>query len=371
VGKRRFPPDPWLTLSLLIATLLAAWPQPHDGTLAFLVLFGTTLLSLRFRLSWIALIVLFVVAIELRYAQFGVGISDVATVIRAALDQLAHGGNPYTALASDGAPFPYGPLALLWYMPMHDPRFQEFCVSLVLTALLAFRGEPLGLALWATAPVTVNLASDGSNDHTAALLLLVALIVLERAPRAGALLVGVAASFKIYALAWLPPIFFWAGAGAFAAGLAGAALLWVPAAILWGVPTILSAYQAAETIHKTPYYSLADAVSRTRLQVTESTFDIFRLIAGAATAIVLSPFVRTHRGVVIVGIAIYFVTLYAGFWSTPAYLIPIALVVCWYIDATLGPPLTRIRWPSDPFGLILETMDRRWPKVDAARIAAP
>lgn len=331
----------------------------------------TTLLSLRFRLGWIALIVLFFVAIELRYAQFGVGFSDVPQAIRGALDEMVRGGNPYVPVPSTlRPPFPYGPLALLWYLPMHDPRLQELCVSLLVTTLLAFRGEPMGLALWATAPLTVNLASDGSNDHTAAALLLVALLVLERAPRAGALLIGIAATFKIYALAWLPPIFFWAGAGAFSVGLAGAALLWVPAAIVWGLSNIVATFQAADAIHKTPYFSLAEAVSRTRLHVAQTTFDLFRLIAGAATAVVLSPFVRTHRGVVIVGIAIYFVTLYAGFWSTPAYLIPIWLVVCWYVDATLGPQLSRIRWPSDPFGLIAEAIDRRWPKVDAARIGA-
>ena len=336
------------------------------------MLLVATLLSLRFRLSWLALIVLFVVGLELRYAQFGVGFSDVPLAIRGALDQLAGGGNPYVLVpGSSVPPFPYGPFAVLWYMPMHDPRFQEFIVAIMATTLLAFRGEPMGLALWATAPLTVNLASDGSNDHTAAVLLLVALLVLERAPRAGALLIGIAATFKIYALAWLPPIFFWAGAGAFAAGLAGAALLWVPAAILWGASNIVATFQAADAVHKTPYYSLADAVSRTKVHVSQSVFDILRLIAGATTAAVLSPFVRTHRGVVVVGMAIYFVTLYAGFWSTPAYLIPIALLVCWFIDDTLGPPLTRIRWPYDPFGLIAEAVDRRWPKVDAARIAAP
>ena len=330
------------------------------------------MLSLRFRLSWLALIVLVAVGLELRYAQFGVGFSDVPLAIRGALDQLASGGNPYVLVAgSSTPPFPYGPFAILWYMPMHDPRFQEFIVAIMVTTLLAFRGEPMGLALWATAPLTVNLASDGSNDHTAAVLLLVALLVLERAPRAGALLIGIAATFKIYALAWLPPIFFWAGAGAFAAGLAGAALLWVPAAILWGASNMFATFQAADAVHKTPYFSLAEVISRTRVHVDQRTFDLFRLIAGVASAAVLSPFVRTHRGVVVAGMAIYFVTLYAGFWSTPAYLIPIALVVCWFIDDTLGPPLSRIRWPSDPFGVIAEAVDRRWPKVDAARIGAP
>ena len=345
---------------------MTAWPQPRDGGLAFLVLAATTLASLRFRIGPLALIVLFVVGIELRAVQFGMGFSDVPNTIRAALDGVAHGGNPY-APGSERAPFPYGPLALLWYAPLHDPRIQEFAVSIVLLAVLALRGQPLGLALWATTPLVVNLASDGSNDHTAALLLLVALVVLERMPRAGALLIGVAAGFKIYALAWLPPIFIWAGAGALLAGLAGAALVWLPAVLLWGAGNVIGAFQAADAVHPSPYYSLGDALLHLRIVLGRTTLDAFRLVAGALTAVALSPLARTHRAVVVAGIAIYMVTLYGGFWASPAYLVPPLLVVCWYIDLWLGPATARIPWPTDPVGALTDAVDRLWPRVDAQR----
>ncbi len=308
------------------------------------------------------------VGIELRYAQFGVGFSDVPTTIKAALDEVARGLNPYAA-GAERAPFPYGPLSLLWYAPFHDPRLQEFGISILLLSVLAFRGQPLGLALWATVPLAVNLASDGSNDHSAGLFLLVAIVVLERMPRAGAVLIGVAAGFKIYALAWLPPIFIWAGAGALIAGLVGTAVVWLPAVLLWGPGNVFGAFQAADAIHKTPYFSLGEALSRAHISLPRTTLDAFRLAAGALTAVIVAPWARTHRGVVVAGIAIYFVTLYAGFWSSPAYLVPPMLVLCWYIDLWLGPATARIAWPTDPVGLISDAVDRLWPRVDATRDA--
>src|SRR3954471_1696060 len=369
---RRFPPNPWLTLSLFVATLMTAWPQPHDGNLAFIVLGVTTLVSVRFRIGPLALIVLFAVGIELRYAEFAQGVSDVPQTTRVAINALLSGGNPYLVSSTPGvAPFPYGPLTLLWYLPMHDPRATEFVVSIALLAVLAVRGQPLGLALWAAAPLTVHLASDGSNDHSAALFLLVAIVVLERWPRAGAALVGVAAGFKVYALAWLPPILVWAGIGALVSGLVAFVAVWLPAVVLWGPMNILAAFQAAESVHRTPYYSLGEALARAKFIVIRSTLDTFRLIAGAATALALSPFARSHRGVVVAGIAIYLVTLYSGFWSTAAYLVSPMLLACWYLDNWVGPENPRIAWPTDPVGLVTEAVDRRCPTVDATRIGRP
>ena len=226
----------------------------------------------------------------------------------------------------------------------------------------------MGLALFATMPLFVLLASDGSNDHTAALFLLLALVVLERMPRAGALLIGLSAGFKIYSLAWLPPVFFWVGVGssgaiAVAMGLVGFLIAWIPAAILWGTGNILSAIQAADAVHKAPFFSLGETLSRVlKINIARDTLNLFRLIAGVATAVAISPFVRTFRGVVMAGMVIYFVTLFAGFWSTPAYLVAPFLVVCWFIDEWLGPAATRIRWPSDPVGRITAWVDRRWPR---------
>ena len=337
---------------------MTAWTQPHDANVALFALAATTLLSTRFRLGPIALIVLFAVGLDLRFSEFGVGISDVALVTREGINAMLAGQNPYLIQQTAGvSAFPYGPIALIWYLPFHDPRLQEFGISILLLGLLAFRGQPMGLALWAVAPLTIRLASDGSNDHTAALLLLVALLVLERAPRAGALLMGVAAGFKIYALAWLPPILVWAGAGAFAAGIVAAVVVWLPALIIWGPQNVLAAFQASEAVHKLPYFSLGELLYRARFLVPKQTLDLARLIFGAATALAVSPFARSHRAVIVAGMAIYLVTLYTGFWSSPAYLIPLMLVIAWYIDLWLSPADVRIRWPTDPVGLISDAVD--------------
>ena len=327
---------------------------------------------MRFRLGPVALIVLFLVGVELRYAEFGQGVSDVAQTTVIAINALLSGQNPYLISNFAGvAPFPYGPLSLLWYLPLHDPRVQDFAVSIALMAVLTLRGQPLGLALWATAPVLIHLASDGSNDHSAALFLLVALLVLERSPRIGAVLLGVAAGFKIYALAWLPPILFWVGVWPFVAGVVAVVAVWLPAAVAWGPTNILAAFQAADATHKTAYYSLGETLGRLRIAVPRSWLDTFRLVAGGLTAVVVSPFVRSYRGVLVGGIAIYMVTLYTGFWSTAAYLVSPMLLLSWYIDEWIGPPGTRIRWPRDPVGRITEKADRRWPTVDATRIGRP
>jgi hypothetical protein len=331
------------------------------------ILVPTTLLSTRFRLGPIALIALFVVGLDLRISEFGLGVSDVATVVKVGINAMLTGQNPYLIQVTSGvSAFPYGPIALLWYLPLNDPRLQEFGLSIVLLGVLALRGQPMGLALWAAAPLTIRLASDGSNDHTAALLLLVAILVLERAPRAGALLIGLAAGFKIYALAWLPPIFVWAGAGAFVIGIVAAVAVWLPVLVIYGL-NVFAAFQASEEVHKVPFYSLGELLYRAKLLVPKQTLDLVRLIFGAATALAVSPFARSHRAVVVAGMAIYLVTLYTGFWSSPAYLIPLMLLICWYIDLWLSRDDERIRWPTDPVGRITAAVDARWPTVDSQR----
>jgi hypothetical protein len=363
------PPNRWLTLSLFIGTLLAATPPPRDGGLGFLVMATLLALSLRWDIGPLALLGLFAVGVELRYFSFGAGISGVADVTRGAIDVMLRGGNPY-GIGYDptrplAEPFPYGPLALLWYLPWKDPRVLELIVSNVIMAALMIRGRPLGLAIWATSPMLIQLASDGSNDDSAGLLLLVALVVLERMPRAGAALIGIAAAFKIYALAWLPPIFVWAGAGALAAGVVATALGWLPAVVLWGAGPILQSFQLSDATHQVPYYSLGQALQQLGMYPDKGLLNTFRLAAGGVTTIISSALVRSHAGVVIAGMLIYLVTLYAGFWSTAAYLTAIGAVLCWYLDVWLAPGReARVRWPGDPVGRLTAWVDQRWPRVE-------
>src|ERR687895_500515 len=88
-------------------------------------------------------------------------------------------------------------------------RMVELLASFVILGVLALRGRPLGLAVYALAPTLISTASDGSNDTSGGLFILVALVVAMRAPMAGAVLLAVAAGFKPYAAAGLPPLLAW------------------------------------------------------------------------------------------------------------------------------------------------------------------
>jgi hypothetical protein len=259
-------------------------------------------------------------------------------------------------------------------MPFSDPRVLEVAVSIVIAGLLAVRGRPLGLALWATFPAFTRIVSDGSNDTSGGLFLLIALVVLERLPLLGAALVGIAAGFKVYALAWLPPIFAWAGISAFLAGLAGAALVWLPAVLLWGPGNILRSFQLTDVHKNSPYYSVSQALTYLRVPVNKQLMTLAAYFWGALAALVSVFAVRSHRGVVVGGVAVFVVTLYTGWWSTAAYFLAIGPVLCWYVDVWLGPQAredgedgeddpdpTRIRWPSDPVGRFTAAVNRRWP----------
>ncbi len=362
------PPNRWLTLSLLVGALLAAGVA-RDGGLGFFVLVVLCLASLRWNIGPLALVGLFFVGVELRFFAFAMGTTDVDAVTRAAIDLVLAGGNPY-GIGYDvtnklDAPFVYGPLVLLWYLPASDPRVLDMLVSGLIVGVLAVRGQPLGLAIWATSPIFVRIASDGSNDTSAGLLLMVALVVLERLPRAGAFLVGVAAGFKPYALAWLPAILGWAGAVSFAAGILGVALAWLPAVLIWGVGPIIESLRLADVNKRTPYFSLGEVLSRLGHRASRDLLNAAAYVLGAIAALVSVFTVRTHAAVVISGVVVYLVTLYAAHWATPAYLVAIGPVLCWYLDGWLGGDSTRIKWPTDPVGRFTAAVDRRWPRVDS------
>jgi hypothetical protein len=358
---------------VLLAAVFAATPPIRDGGLGFFILAALLIVCLRFDVGPALLLVLFVVGVELRVFSFHIAGSDVSAVTRAAIQLVLQGGNPYgvgyDVSVPPGASFPYGPLALLWYLPFRDPRVLEVAISCLICGLLAVRGRPMGLAIWATFPAFVALASDGANDTSAGLLILVALVVMERLPVVGAGLIGVAAGFKVYALAWLPPILAWAGAWAFIAGVASAVLVWLPAVLLWGAGNILRSFQLTDINKNLPYYSLANALQYLRVNADRGLITAAAYVWGALAALGTLFLVRSHRGVVVGGALIFVVTLYSGWWSTAAYLLAIGPVLCWYVDLWLGPTSaetgdsdpTRMRWPTDPIGRLNGAINRRWP----------
>lgn len=357
----------WLSLLLAIALLLPAG-IPHPAPLGWALLLAAVLgITVVVGANGIAILALLAAGIGLRVASVGVGFSDVLTVTAAAADRWLLGGNPYgvgyVESNPPGSPFPYGPLALVWYLPvLDDPVRLELAISILVLVLLAIRGRPLGLAIVATTPVLVATAGDGSNDNSAGLLLLVALLAARRSVLAGGVLLGLATSFKPYAAAWIPPLLAWGRLPA-AAGLAGGlAAGWGPALLAWGHQSIGASIARSQEIHREPFYSLAAVVEgATRAPVSRDAFDRLRLLAGGGIALVSLPFVRTWTRFVLIGTAIYLATLFLGYWSTFAYLTALAPIVGWQLDDWLGVGGRRVRWPWDPVGRFTGWLDRRWP----------
>jgi hypothetical protein len=227
--------------------------------------------------------------------------------------------------------------------------------------LLALRGRPLGLAVYAVTPAFVVAAGDGSNDTSAGLLILVALLVAVRQPVAGGLLLAVAVAFKPYALAWLPGLIAYAGAvGPLLAFLAGSAVLWLPAVLVWGPGSLLDSFRAADGLHERPYYSLAYGLGSPD-SIPKGAWDLLRLGVGAAVAVLNLLLVRSAPALIIGGCFVFGATLFLGWWGTFAYLAAIAPVLCWHLDDWLGLGRQRIVWPGDPVRAVTTWADKRFP----------
>ena len=368
----RTRPDPaatwptWLALLIAAALLTGTGTPPVTQVACLMAVTAALLVSLRWRSPHLALLVLLICGLALRQAAVGRVGSDVLLVTQAAIHTMLDGASPYgigyAQSVPPGAPFAYGPLALLWYLPsLADPGRIELLLSMSLVGVLAIRGRPLGLALFATLTALLVTATDGSNDTSAGVLLLVALLAAERAPVLGGVLLAVAVSFKPYALAWLLPLLAYGGIPLPLLAFVGTSLVcWGWAAIAGGPGPILDSLRRADGLHPQAYYSLAWVVADLHL-MPDSAWAVTRYLAGGLTAIVGWAWVRTARSFVVVGIAIYLVTLFTGWWSTFAYLAAIAPVVCWHLDDWLGLEHLRIRWPGDPVGACSRWVDRRWP----------
>jgi hypothetical protein len=365
-------PEPgrtWPTwLALLVAASLLTWTgtPPTMVVASLLVVVATLLVSLRFAIAPVAILVLMGVGLALRAAAVGGGWSDVMLVTDAAIRTMLSGASPYGIGYQEsippGAPFAYGPIALLWYLPAQGgPGRMETLLTMLMLVVLALRGRPLGLCLYATLPPLLITATDGSNDTSAGVLILVALVIAQRAPVAGGALLAFAAAFKPYAVAWLLPLLAYAGvAGPLTAFLVASVVAWGWAVVAWGPRPIVDSLAEAEGVHAVPYYSLA-WVAQDIWQMPDTAWSILRYGMGLAAAAIGWLEVRTARSFVVVGCAIFVVTLFGGWWSTFAYLAALAPVVCWHLDDWLGLTELRIRWPGDPVGRLTIWVDGRWP----------
>jgi len=155
--------------------------------------------------------------------------SDVLRATREALDVFVHAhGNPYTHVFTStypiGSPFPYPPGEFLFYLPAYlwfdDLTRVDLLASIAITACIVIAGLRVGFGrvaipamLYATWLYSSFHAGDGSNDTSAAFLVILAIVLLalhERRPNRwlfvlSAVAFGWAVAFKQFAVFVLVP----------------------------------------------------------------------------------------------------------------------------------------------------------------------
>jgi hypothetical protein len=359
----RLPPDgrsgPWI-VALGIALILAIQPIWPDRTaVAVAGTLGLTLVAAaRWQLRWLPVVVLVFCGIALRLSVFGQEASDVSDVTRVAIGTMLKGGDPYgfgyLVSRPAGAAFPYGPVALLWYLPTwRDPAMIEFLVSVGLLCYLGLRagnGRPIGLAIFAMAPPLVLAAMDGSNDTSAGLMILAALAVAATRPLAGAAILAVAVAFKPYALAWLPPLVAWAGLTSLVTFAAASVVAWAPVLFLWGPASYLQSLALAQATHvREAYWSLGALFDPLVPGGVTRWLETIRYVLAGGMAIIGARFVRSIDGVIVVGTLAFVLAQFGGYFGSYVYLAAIAPVLCWRVDDWLRMGLPELLRAYGPF----------------------
>lgn len=331
----------WL-FTLGIALVLAIQPNwPDRAAIAVAGALALTLIAAaRWQLRWLPVVVLVGCGIALRLATFHIQGSDVSDVTKVAIMTMQYGGDPYgvgyITSRPVGAPFPYGPLALLWYLPsVQDPRLIEFVVSIGLMlyfALRAGRGRPVGLAIFALAPPLVLATVDGSNDTSAGLLILAALVVAARKPWAGAVILAAAVAFKPYAIAWVPPLILWAGVPTLLAFVAASLVVWAPVLFYWGPASYLRSLTMAQDTHlRQAYWSLGSIVDAFAPGAGKA-LETIRYFVSGAVAVVAGMRVKSIDGVIVVGAIVFVIAQFGGNFGSYVYLGAVAPILCWRVD---------------------------------------
>jgi hypothetical protein len=335
----------WLALVVGMALVITTGSRPGGETLVAMLAIGVVLaIAVRWSVAPLAIAVLLVVGIGLRASIVIHTGSDVLDVVATAIRHVELGLNPYGIgyfeSRPPGAPYAYGPLPLLWYAPVLNGGWQiELLMASLVLTLLAMRGKLLGLAIYAMAPTLIATSGDGSNDTSAGVLLLAALVVARQRPLIGAVLLAVAMAFKPYIAAWAPAFLLWSGWWGAALFIGASVVLWSPVLFAWGIPSFLASLELADKIHNSTYWSFGELwESVFHHPAPRDQLNAARLVMGALTALLTLRWARSLDGVILAGTLVYLVTLYLGYWSTYAYLAAIGPILCWRVDAWLHLP---------------------------------
>jgi hypothetical protein len=354
---------PWI-VALAIGLVLAVQPMWYDRTaIAVAGAIGLTLAAAaRWQLRWLPVVVLILCGLALRLSVFGRESSDVADVTANAIQMMNAGFDPYgigyMVSRPPGAAFPYGPVALFWYLPFRpDPALLEFIVSVGLLCYFGLRaanGRPIGLAVMALAPPLVLAAMDGSNDTSAGLFILAAIAIGVTRPLLGAAVLAVAVAFKAYAVAWLPAYLVWAGLPAVVAFAGASVIAWAPVLFHWGPDSFLKSLAMAQQTHmREAYWSFAAILDSIAPDLAPRALETVRYVVAGAAAVVGARLVRSMDGVIVVGTIAFVLAQFGGYFGSYVYLAAIAPLLCWRVDDWLRiglPELQRAYGRADILG---------------------
>lgn len=254
----------------------------------------------------LALALVFVAAgvfLRALYVDFPQGCDQLA-VSRAALDVAATGGNPYGVGYAQswppGAPFPYGPgamVASVGGVPL------EIAAAAGIMLILACCRSLLTLAVLAAWVPAIEFGVCGQNDQLPALLLLGGLLLIERRRLvAGGGLVALSAAIKPYTFAWFAPLIGFGGVGMATVLVAVTAVAWLPV-LLWGPASFLRSVEMARDVHPVP----------------ENTLNHPELRVLAVPVALLSLFARSWSVAVVLGALIFLIVLFLDRWASVGY----------------------------------------------------
>jgi len=244
--------------------------------------------------------------------------------------QLLDGSNPYghvlAGASQSNTIYPYGPLALLAYVPGY---WTEIVSAAALLVLLARERAWVTLAFTAAFPILVRGTVNGQNDVLPCLLVLLAVLELRRIPastngvvtwrsrwttppvgpaaRAG-LLLALAAAIKPYAAAWAPGLVCFGGIWALAALVGTSLVLWSPVLLVW-TP---AAFLESERLQLTDHPDTGIALNVPILQLLD------------APLCLLGLWVRSWQAAYWLGLAVFLVFLYFSPWAGWGYIEGIA-----------------------------------------------
>lgn len=211
------------------------------------------------RTPYLAAAVLVAGAMVLRLSFVGLTSSDPIAVSQMAAARAFIGENPYGVTYGDNNPYVYGPLGLLTYQA---GILGEVLATVATSAILAWSGAWITLALFNAWPQFIYMPIIGNNDFSVGFLTLLALVSLRKRPLLGVGLLAVAIAIKPYAAAWAIPAAVFAGWSAAGVGAILTLLLWSPVLMLWGVPSFLRSVSDAAALQSSlrgiPSWSFAD-----------------------------------------------------------------------------------------------------------------